>query len=73
MQFRTEITPGPSPFRISHQNKMLFIGSCFTGNIGRRLEDLRFPVNVNPFGVVYNPLSVKRSLDILLDRKIYTA
>ncbi len=72
MQFRTEITPDSVPFRISHTSKTLFTGSCFTNNIGRRLEDLRFPVIVNPFGVVYNPLTVKRNIEILLEKKIYT-
>jgi hypothetical protein len=72
MIFRTEITPGASPIRIKHQNPLLFIGSCFTGNVGKKLEELRFPVRINPFGVVYNPLSLKRSLDILLQEKFYT-
>ena len=72
MQFRTEITP-ESSFRINHRNKTLFTGSCFTNNIGLRLFDLRFPVIVNPFGVVYNPLSVFRNFELMLDSKVYTA
>ncbi|HYW95616.1 MAG TPA: GSCFA domain-containing protein [Bacteroidales bacterium] len=72
MPFRTEIKLSPSPFRINHGSKTLFTGSCFTNNIGERLRDLRFPVIVNPFGVVYNPLSVKQNIDQLLARKVYT-
>ncbi len=72
MHFRTEIHPEPSPFRIDHTSKILFTGSCFTNNIGQRLKDLGFPVIVNPFGVVYNPLSIKKNIDRLLEGREYT-
>ncbi len=65
--FRTNIELQSSPFRISHKDKILFNGSCFTDNIGQKLKDLHFQARINPFGVVYNPLSVMNSLGILLD------
>jgi hypothetical protein len=65
--FRTIIEPEPSLIRIDHKSKIQFHGSCFTENIGKKMEDLLFPVRVNPFGVVYNPLSVMNGLGILLD------
>jgi hypothetical protein len=70
--FRTEIELHPSSFRISHKNKILFNGSCFTDTIGKKLKDLLYQVRVNPFGVVYNPLSILNSLGILLDGEEYT-
>jgi len=66
-EFRTEIDLKPSAFRINHKSKILFNGSCFTENIGKNLEDLSFNVRINPFGVVYNPLSLLNSLGILID------
>ncbi|MCX6226649.1 MAG: GSCFA domain-containing protein, partial [Bacteroidia bacterium] len=36
----------------------MLIGSCFTEHIGNRLKMLKFAVNQNPFGIVYNPLSI---------------
>lgn len=72
MIFRTEITPQPSPFRIRYNTGMLLIGSCFTDNVGRKLEERAFPVQINPFGVVYNPGSVTRALDIILEKKEYS-
>jgi hypothetical protein len=36
------------------------------------LKDHLFPVRINPFGVVYNPLSVLNTLGILLDGESYT-
>ncbi len=70
--FRTKINLQASPFRISHQSKILFNGSCFTENIGQILKENLFQVRINPFGVVYNPLSVLNSLGILIDGEEFT-
>jgi hypothetical protein len=43
---------------IRPQTNMLFIGSCFSENIGGDLAKLKFKVALNPFGITYNPLSV---------------
>lgn len=73
MKFRTEIQVSPSPFRIGYRNPVMLIGSCFTDNIGKKMESLRFQTNINPFGVVYNPMSVKKSLDILISSRKYSS
>jgi hypothetical protein len=65
--FRTEINPLPSEFRIDHKTKILMTGSCFSVNIGSYLADTLFPVVVNPFGVIYNPVAVLNTLGILMD------
>ncbi len=72
MKFRTEIREEPSAFKIDHQTGIVFIGSCFTDNIGNRLRDFFFPVIVNPFGIVYNPFSVSRNIRRLLEEKEYS-
>jgi hypothetical protein len=68
-EFRTKIQPQPSKNKISYQTPVLFLGSCFTENIGNKMQDLKFPVLVNPFGVLYNPVSVRQSLEIILDKR----
>lgn len=70
--FRTEIKLEKSDFRISHIDKLMFIGSCFTENIGKKLENFKFNIDINPFGILYNPISVKSGLDILLSGKDFT-
>jgi hypothetical protein len=45
------------------------MGSCFTENIGSRMETLKYDVDINPFGILYNPLSVSNGLRILLQQK----
>lgn len=72
-EFRTTIQPEPSKNKISYHTPALFLGSCFTENIGNRLKELKFPANVNPFGVLYNPVSVRHGLEILLDYRDFNA
>jgi hypothetical protein len=37
---------------------MLFVGSCFADSIGQRFVADKFRATVNPFGVMYNPVSI---------------
>lgn len=67
MEFRTVIRPLCRQGLVEHGKPMLLLGSCFTDNIGKCLRDDLFDVEVNPFGPVYNPMSVLRSLEILRD------
>ena len=50
---------------ISYEDKIMMLGSCFSDNIGRQLSDFGFDVCVNPFGTLYNPVSILRSIEIL--------
>ncbi len=58
MNFRTEIETRKSPWKISHDDKIVMLGSCFTDNIGERLEREGFDVVHNPMGPLYNPASL---------------
>ena len=70
--FRTIVDVKPLPFSISYSTPLLMLGSCFTDNIGNLLVERKFPVLVNPFGVVYNPLSVALVLNRISDGTPYT-
>ena len=70
--FRTILPLKKSSLSIDYQSKILCIGSCFTQNIGQRLIDYKFSTLLNPFGILYNPLSIKNSLNLLLTDKKYT-
>ncbi|MDR2962270.1 MAG: GSCFA domain-containing protein [Bacteroidales bacterium] len=72
MIFRTEIRPKPSDFKISHAQRGLTIGSCFSDSMGNRLQDAKFPLLRNPLGVVYNPASVLTALHILSGKKTFS-
>jgi hypothetical protein len=58
MDFRTVVNIPKPEFQIEPLEPILFVGSCFADSIGRRFEQERFPVTVNPFGVMYNPVSI---------------
>lgn len=58
MEFRTIVKVEHPGFQIEPLESILFVGSCFADKIGRRFEEERFPVTVNPFGVMYNPASI---------------
>ncbi len=58
MKFRTEVSIKPQPDSISYKTEMLSIGSCFADEIGQRLKDLSFPIQVNPAGIIFNPVSI---------------
>lgn len=66
--FRTNMQLESSENKITHKSKLLFLGSCFTKNIGDKLVENKFSVDLNPFGVLYNPLSVMNALNILLEK-----
>lgn len=67
MFFRTEVLiPNPS-FSIRPLQRMLFVGSCFADNIGRRFEEEKFRVVVNPYGVMYNPVSILHTVERYVD------
>jgi hypothetical protein len=48
----------------------LFLGSCFSENIGAFLINRKFDVDLNPFGVIFNPASIKKSLEFLIEEKV---
>ncbi len=73
MKLITEVAIPEYPFQIDHQSSVLMMGSCFTDNVGRLLEKYLFSVCVNPFGVTYNPLSIRKNLEALIRKNAYVA
>ena len=73
MQFRTPINITPCGFRIGYAQRGLLLGSCFAENIGMRMKRYKLPVVFNPFGILFNPASVARTLTRLDSGKLYEA
>ena len=72
MKLRTEVNIQPYPFQIAHQSKVLLMGSCFTKNIGSKMEENGFNVMCNPYGITFNPLSISRQLLEIINLKKYS-
>lgn len=66
MKFRTEYTAQPI-FSLDYDRPLLLLGSCFADNIGQRLCESGWHAVVNPCGVLYNPLSIARTISLALD------
>ena len=63
MQFQTPVIIQQATFSISPMESMLFVGSCFADNIGRLFVEDKFRATVNPFGVMYNPVSILHTVE----------
>jgi len=69
---RTIVKPEKPPFNLSHADKLLSVGSCFSENIGLKFRDYKFAININPFGQQYNPYSISRAIERLLEPVLYS-
>lgn len=72
MDFRTIIDIPVSDIRIDHSTRMMLFGSCFSENIGRKLQQYKFKVDLNPFGILYNPFSVSAAIRRLLSAESFS-
>ena len=67
--FRTKVNIPRSEIDFGYQKNAVMMGSCFVENIGTQLKSYKYQVDVNPFGVIYNPVSVCSSLRLLMEEK----
>lgn len=71
MELRAVLKPKRFPFQITHQDKILTLGSCFSENIGERFLNYKFDILINPFGQQYNPYSIAKGINRLIDNDSY--
>ena len=71
--FSTQIDIPHSAVEITYNDRILTLGSCFAENIGTKLQEAFFLTFINPFGVMYNPMSVAQGIRYLLSEKEFTA
>jgi hypothetical protein len=71
-ELMTHVNIPEIPFKIDYSSHLFFIGSCFADVVGKRMNELKFPVCHNPFGVVYNPVSLAFNLKLLAEKEQFT-
>ena len=64
MEFRTKVHIHNKGISLSHRYKYLLLGSCFSDSIGDKLMNAGFDCVANPFGALYNPLSIMNALSM---------
>lgn len=65
LKLQTPVLVGRSRVEVSPDDKLCVLGSCFADNIGDKMAELGFNACVNPFGTLYNPVSVCNSVSRL--------
>ena len=71
MNFHAEFSPKPFNKKISHRDKLMLVGSCFTEQIGNKLYRDKFTVMENPHGILFNPASIAKAVVSYIDKKVY--
>src|SRR5690606_4260286 len=51
---------------------ILLLGSCFVENIGEKLSYFKFQTTVNPFGIIFNPVSLTKIIERSIHQNYYT-
>jgi DNA-directed RNA polymerase subunit F len=72
MEFQLPINIQPLPELISYKDKILLMGSCFTEHIGDALGELKYSTLQNPNGILFDPVSVCKSLVSYAENKKYS-
>lgn len=71
MDFRIKVSLDWRGEKLNHSHSFIFFGSCFADEIGGLFKSNKFNVVLNPFGVLYNPLSIANVINRLLDNTPY--
>ena len=73
MKLFTQVDMPASSPTLTYGDKVMMLGSCFADRLGSRLVNAKFRCDVNPYGTLYNPLSISRALREILAGKVYSA
>ena len=71
MELFTKIDIPASSTRIDYTSRIAFFGSCFADNISAQFAARKFGVLANPFGTVYNPISIAGQIKAIADGKVF--
>jgi hypothetical protein len=72
MQFRTIIPITKYDFPIDYQSEVLLLGSCFAENMGEKFEYFKFKTTINPFGIIFNPVSLEKLIRRSVQKNYFT-
>jgi lysophospholipase L1-like esterase len=72
MNFTTKIGIPQNPNPISYNSKIVSLGSCFAENMGDKFQYFKFQSTTNPFGIIFNPVSIERIIDRVVNDVLYT-
>jgi lysophospholipase L1-like esterase len=73
MTFRTQLNISKETRHpIDYNSKLLLLGSCFSENIGSKLEYYQFQSTQNPFGILFHPKAIETLVKHAVNQKEFT-
>lgn len=72
MNFTTKIPIQKSNFPIDYNSKIISIGSCFASTMAEKLDYFKFQNTVNPFGIIFNPVSIENLINRAVNKIEFT-
>ncbi|MEZ0128745.1 GSCFA domain-containing protein [Flavobacterium sp. LBUM151] len=72
MQFRTQIPLSKTNSPIDYNSKVLSFGSCFAENMADKFDYFKFQNETNPFGIIFNPVSIEKIIERTVEEKWFT-
>lgn len=72
MQFRTQIPISKSNQPIDYNSKVVSLGSCFAVNIGEKFDYFKFQNTINPFGIIFNSISIEKIIKRVVEKQFFT-
>ena len=67
MEFRTTVKTSENRSWLHHSDSVVLLGSCFSDNIGAKMRGALINATINPMGTLYNPMSIARTVNRLID------
>ncbi|WP_310556823.1 GSCFA domain-containing protein [Flavobacterium sp.] len=72
MNFTTKIPISNSNNPIDYNSKIVSLGSCFAENIGEKFDYFKFQNTTNPFGIIFNPVSLEKLIFRIIHQHYFT-
>lgn len=72
MNFTTKIDIPQNPNPIDYSSKIVSLGSCFAENMGDKFQYFKFQSTTNPFGIIFNPVSIEKIMDRVVNEVLFT-
>jgi len=73
MQLSTQINLPITHNTIDYSSQLVLMGSCFAQNMGEKFAYYQFQNTVNPFGIIFNPISMQKLMERAVNDQKFTA
>lgn len=73
MNFSTVVPLSYTGKKITYEDKILCLGSCFAVNIGEKFKAYQFQQTINPFGILFHPKAIEKLVEYAVKGYEFTA